>query len=285
MPRAVSKFFEALEQARRDQAMDASAADWHGARHRGATTATVPDHAEEARFPTTPRSQEASSEDYAGLDTRLSLITQRLRLLLNGAAPQSDALRALMVVGCRASTGTTTTAALLARTLAEENRRRVLLVDANLRKPALDILFGVSNRSGLCNVVSEGAHRDAPIHETRWPNVSLLTAGRFRASPEAVFEDKRFDQLLSDLKQKFDLVIFDCAPLLEFPDAHGLAPKVDGVVLVVEAERTPVHDAQQAKRDLELAGGRLIGAVLNRERDYIPRVLRSLSRWRPGADR
>lgn len=199
---------------------------------------------------------------------------QKLRLLLTAAASRRDSLRSLMVAGCRASTGATTTAAVLARTLAEGNRHRVLLIDANFRTPALDMVFDVSNRSGLYDLLFDGGHPDPPIHETRWANLFLLTAGRAPASPEAVFEDKRIGQLLADLKHKFDFVILDSAPVLEFPDTYGLAPEVDGVVLVVEADRTPVHDAQQARRDLELAGARLIGAVLNRERDYIPGVLR-----------
>lgn len=211
-------------------------------------------------------------------DERERMRYQNARLLLNGAASRNGSLRSLMVVGCRASTGATTTAALLARTLAEGNRHRVLLIDANFRTPALDIVFDVSNRSGLYDVLFDGEHADPLLHETRWPNLSLLTAGRAPASPDALFEDKRLEQLLADLKRAFDFVVLDSAPVLEFPDAYGLAPEVDGVVLVVEAERTPVHDAQRAKRDLELAGGRLIGAVLNRERDYTPRVLRRFFR-------
>jgi capsular exopolysaccharide synthesis family protein len=203
---------------------------------------------------------------------------QRLRLLLTGAAFRSDSVRSLMVAGCRAGTGASTTAVVLARTLAEGNRHRVLLIDANLHRPRLDALCDISNETGLCDALVHGDDLDPPIHETRWSNLWLLTAGHAPAPSEALFEDKRLGQLLTRLKHRFDFIVLDSAPVLESAEPHGLAPEVDGVILVIEAGRTPVHDAQQAKRDLELAGGRLIGAILNRERDYTPRILRRFYR-------
>jgi protein-tyrosine kinase len=203
---------------------------------------------------------------------------QRLRLLLNAAAFRNESMRSLMVAGCRAATGATTTAVLLARTLAEGNRHRVLLVDGNLRAPALHALFDVSNGSGLYDALRQGDDLDPEIHDTPWSHLWLLTAGQAPAASQALFEDKRIGQLLTRLKQRFDFIVLDAAPVLESADPHGLAAEVDGVILVIEADATAVDEAQQAKRDLELAGGRLIGAILNRERDYTPRLLRRFFR-------
>jgi Mrp family chromosome partitioning ATPase len=80
--------------------------------------------------------------------------------------------------------------------------------------------------------------------------------------------------LITHLKEKFDFIIFDCAPVPDFPDAFALAPKVDGIILVAEADKTLVGEAQRAKRNLEQSGGRILGVVLNRQRDYMPVFLR-----------
>lgn len=283
----MSKFARALEQAEQDrraptgakEAPPADRAPGGGRAGSGTRGARVDERQRPTRGFWRPRasSEPASPGVPLEFNERARMRYQKLRLLLNGAASRSDSLRSLLCVGCRAATGATTTAALLAQMLAEENRR-VLLVDANLRTPALHIAFGLPNQSGLYDVLVDEGHPDPVIHETLWPRLSLLTAGRLPGSQEAVFEGKRVGQLLADLKTKFDFVILDSAPVLESPDAYGLAPEVDGILLVVDAERTPVHEAQQAKRDLELAGGRMIGAILNRERDYTPRVLRRFFR-------
>lgn len=212
------------------------------------------------------------------LDDEERLRYQRLRLLLNAPALRNESGRSLMVAACRASTGATTTAMLLARTLADGNRHRVLLVDANLRAPTLAALFDVPHGRGLSDALRHGDDLDPEILETGWPHVWLLTAGEIPAASEAVFEDKRIGQLLTRLKQRFDFIVLDAAPVLESAEPHALAPEVDGVILVIEADRTPVHDAQRAKRDLELAGGRLVGAILNRERDYMPRLVQRFFR-------
>jgi Mrp family chromosome partitioning ATPase len=92
--------------------------------------------------------------------------------------------------------------------------------------------------------------------------------------PAEVFEGRAIELLLDELKQKFDFIIFDAAPVIEFPDSYALAPKVDGIILVVGAEKTSVDEAQRAKRNIEQAGGRLLGIVLNRRKNHIPVRLR-----------
>jgi Mrp family chromosome partitioning ATPase len=89
-----------------------------------------------------------------------------------------------------------------------------------------------------------------------------------------VFESEIIDRLILQLKKEFDFVIFDAAPVVEFPDAFALAPKVDAVIMVAQSEKTSIEDARRAKFNLEQAGGRILGVVLNRQKDYTPRVLR-----------
>jgi protein-tyrosine kinase len=201
---------------------------------------------------------------------------QKLRIWLTNAAARGHAVQTMMVVSCHGSTGSTTTTALLAATLAEGQRLRVLVVDGNFRTPAVKLVFNVSNRTGFNEVIFDGIPLDVGIQRTDRPNLSVMTTGKTMVCPPHIFEGRAIEDVIARLKEQFDFIIFDAAPLLEFPDAYGLAPKVDGVLLVVAAERTSVGDAQMAKRNLEMAGGRLIGAVLNRQRDYVPGLVKRI---------
>jgi protein-tyrosine kinase len=201
---------------------------------------------------------------------------QKLRIWVTNAATRGQAIQTMMVVSCHGATGTTTTAALLAATLADGPRLRVLVVDGNFRTPTVRLVFNVSSRTGFNEVISNGIPLEAAIQRTGRPNLSVLTTGKASVWPAHVFEGREIEEVIARLKERFDFIIFDAAPVLEFPDAYGLAPKVDGILLVVAAERTSIGDAQTAKRNLEMAGGRLIGAVLNRQRDHMPWLLKRI---------
>lgn len=200
---------------------------------------------------------------------------QKIRVWLTNPAARGERLQTVMVVGCRSGTGSTTTAALLAATLAEGEKMRVLIIDGNFRTPALNMVFNVkSNGRGFTDVVSEGVPFETHIQPTNRQNLFVLTSGRISKYAAEVFEGETLDRLISHLKQKFDFIIFDAAPACEFPDCYGLAPKVDSIILVVEAETTSVEEARRARRNLEAAGGKILGAVINRQKDYTPTFLR-----------
>jgi capsular exopolysaccharide synthesis family protein len=199
---------------------------------------------------------------------------QRVRVWLTGAAARGQAVKTVLVVGCRSGAGATTTSAALARTLSEGQRLSVLVIDANFRTPAIGAIFDARSGDGLGDVLHEGLPLDRGVRATGQENLSVLPSGRVSRVPAAVFEGVAIDQFLAEVKQRFDFVIIDGAPVLAFPDAHALAAKVDGLILVVEADKTSVDDALRARRVVEEAGGRVLGVILNRQRDYTPRLLR-----------
>jgi capsular exopolysaccharide synthesis family protein len=193
--------------------------------------------------------------------------------LTNPAVP-GKRLQTVMVVAPHAGTGNTTTAALLAETLANVKKRRVLIIDSNFRTPGLNIVFQVKNDGGFIEAASDGVPFEAHIQPTNRPNLFILTSGQVSLSPAEVFDGEAIDQLITKLKEKFDFIVFDAAPVIDFPDALALASKVDSVILVTQSERTSIEDAQRAKLNLEQAGGRILGVVLNREKDYTPSFLK-----------
>jgi capsular exopolysaccharide synthesis family protein len=179
-----------------------------------------------------------------------------------------------MVASCERGNGATTTAIGLAATLARRPAARVVLVDADLRAPSLHRLLGVRHGLGLRELLGNGSSSADYVQPTGHPNLFVMTSGLTARSPLEILSPAALGRLVTDLKSRFDFVVFDASPFLEFPDAYALAPHVDAVFLVVEADRTLVDDARRVMRQLEQSGLRAAGVVLNRQRDFTPPLLR-----------
>jgi capsular exopolysaccharide synthesis family protein len=183
-------------------------------------------------------------------------------------AQEHDGVRVVMLASAVSGEGKTLTAANLALTISESYNRRVLLVDADLRKPALHNIFRLNTTTGL----SEGLRPDKPsklVVRQISQNLWLLPAGRPNSDPMAGLTSERMRQLLQEAKEAFDWVLIDTPPLVILPDANLLASSVDAVVLVVRAESTPHH---LVKRAADAIGQkRVLGVVLNQAKaEYLP---------------
>lgn len=196
------------------------------------------------------------------VDARISTVSReqyrRLAAILHDAQGTSG-LRVIMVASALAGEGKTLTASNLALTFSESYQRRVLLVDADLRRPTLDALFRLNTVTGL----SDGlANPDSKLVVRQVSSrLAVLPAGRPNADPMAGLTSDRMRHLLAEAKEAFDWVIVDTPPLGLLPDAHLLASMVDGAVIVIRAGSTP-HDA--IKRVVDAVGRtRILGVVLN----------------------
>ena len=172
------------------------------------------------------------------------------------------------------ATGTTTTCTILASLLARSNAGDVVLVDANLRTPSLHELFALPPTSrGLTDVASQSraGPRSRPGHADPEPVRHPVRDGRCRARPPCTRSPSPL--LIADLRQDFRYVMLDCSPVEQYSDASFVAPRVDGIVMVIRSEVTRIETAIKTKRQLEWAGGKVIGTVLNDKRNYIPLLL------------
>lgn len=186
------------------------------------------------------------------------------------------AVKVVMVAATDHGEGCTTTAAILASTLARSINSKVLLVDANLRTPALDQVFEQANGYklvGLADTILAEAPLDQSIYQTDIPNLFFMPCGKAITSPSYIFDNAPISDMLSELRQRFDLVIFDGSPLRDYSESSFLAEKMDGVILVVEAERTRAEVLRKIRKDLESTGVNILGVVLNKKRNYIPEYL------------
>jgi capsular exopolysaccharide synthesis family protein len=203
----------------------------------------------------------AAQEDY-----------QRLRASVVSMAVPSG-LHTVLISAPRHGEGTTTVAVGLATALAKERETRVLLVEANVRTPCLSAVLPLSTTAGLSDFAAGRAAPEALVTRLEDVNLSVIAAGN---TPNPAMNLEVIDSLLTRLQSQFDFVILDGPPVNSYADASIVATKVDGVILVVEADRTPVVEAEAAKRQLDKVGARILGVVLNRRRSYIPAFLESI---------
>jgi capsular exopolysaccharide synthesis family protein len=183
------------------------------------------------------------------------------------------AVKVVMVAATDHGEGGTTTAAILASTLARSVNSKILLVDANLRTPALDEVFDQGHGYkllGLSDRILSEAPLDQTIYQTDIPNLFFMPCGKAVTSPSYVFDNEPIGAMLSALREQFDFVIFDGSPLRDYSESCFLAEKMDGVILVVEAERTKTEVVQKIRKDLESTGVNILGVVLNKKKNYIP---------------
>jgi protein-tyrosine kinase len=185
---------------------------------------------------------------------------RRLAAVLHDAH-NTTGLRLIMVASAVAGEGKTLTASNLALTFSESYQKRVLLIDADLRRPSLHSVFRLDTALGLGDGLMSTGETKMLVRQVS-SRLAVLPAGRPSSDPMAGLTSERMRRLLDEAKQSFDWVILDTPPVMLLPDAHLLASMVEGAVLVVRAGSTP-HE--MVKRSAEAIGrSRILGVVLNR---------------------
>ena len=179
----------------------------------------------------------------------------------------------VMFTGAAHGGGATTTAVNFAKALIRDYQVKVLLIDANMRTPNLRELFDIENEEGLTDIVLNSDSKPYKVINFEPSYLFVLATGGNYVGPVSLFESERFDAFLRNAREDFDYIILDSAPIPSFAEARVLCEKVDGVVLVVESGKLRRHVALRAKKELEDAGARILGVVLNKRKYHIPEWL------------
>lgn len=186
--------------------------------------------------------------------------TLRTSILLNDREGQR--MRKLMICSSLPAEGKTTISSNLAAVLAE--RERVLLVDADLRRPRIGALFGISPlRPGLAQLLAGETTLEEAVTSSDIAGIDLLPAGGARDNPQVMLASDRFFALIDELAKRYDRVVFDTAPCQLVSDALLFAKHMDGVILVARSGSTARKVLASTARRLRNAEAPLIGAVLN----------------------
>lgn len=238
----MSKIYDALQQARKAR-----------------ITVSAPD---EPASPSLPVDQ-GSGVSYGEVDMEQEMIT--LYQTITATLPDVDH-HSVLFVGSRSNEGTSTIARHLARTVSLKIEKSVLLIDLDRSRPDLHVYTNLRPDDGdesesvaersLCKV------EDSSLYVMPLFQKAMMTPRTLDSAKSNAFWDP--------LKERFDLIIVDTPPVTMFPDSLAVVAKVDGVILVVEAEKTRWQVALSVKKNIEKHGGKILGTVLNRRRLYIP---------------
>ncbi|TDQ37644.1 CpsD/CapB family tyrosine-protein kinase [Aureibacillus halotolerans] len=168
----------------------------------------------------------------------------------------------IMVTSTGPEEGKSTTAANLAVVFAQQGKR-VLLVDADLRKPTVHYTFHLENSFGLTSVLTKQSAVESACVKSDIDSLDILPSGPIPPNPAELLGSQAMHSLMNDLRNMYDIVIFDTPPVLAVTDAQVLANQCDGVVLVTASGKTDVDAAKQAKELLQKARAKVLGVVLN----------------------
>lgn len=205
------------------------------------------------------------TEELITISEPLSPISEAYRTLRMNLqyAALDYALRSLLITSPGPGEGKTTTLANLAVTMAEAEQR-VIMVDADLRKPCLHQFFGLSNDAGLTTMmVDDQALGQPPLQPTAVKGLHLLASGPLPPRPADLLGSRRMEKIIERLLDEADILLFDAPPVIPVTDAVVLATKVSGVLLVFSAGETKREHAQRAIERLSKVNARIAGVVLN----------------------
>ena len=181
--------------------------------------------------------------------------------------------RVIMMTSAIPEEGCTTLMSALGFNLTVRGSARVLLVDANLRRPALHQVFGIPTDSGLSHVLAGRTEVAMAVTATPFLGLSVMPLGGENFLPAQVFGSEGVTNVLSVLKEHYDYVLVDTPALLSVPEGAILGGDVDGVILVARAGRTKRETLTKANNLLRQSESNILGVVLNRRRYVIPSLI------------
>jgi len=152
----------------------------------------------------------------------------------------------------------------------ESSTGGILLVDANLRRPALHSLFDLDRKRGLTEILQGELKLDDVLKGVQRRQLWVITAGKPAANPADLLGSPVMTELLQECRRRFDFIVFDSAPITLHAETLALAKQIEAVALVVRAGTTRWEVALSAKSQLQKVNSRILGVVLNQRRYIIP---------------
>jgi capsular exopolysaccharide synthesis family protein len=219
-----------------------------------ATPAAAP-HVRQASVGLDPRlvaagaPQSLAAEQYRSLRTRVT------------RAENGRAYRTIIITSPNKGDGKSLTAANLALTMAQEFQQRVLLLDADMRRPSVHRLFGISETPGLSDVLMGGATLDDALVAVSEHRLTVLPSGIIPTHPAELLGSAAMRRVLDTLRTRFDRILIDMPPVAPLADVAIASPMVDGVLMIVRAGVTPKPAIERALSGLDMA--KVLGLVLN----------------------
>lgn len=199
-------------------------------------------------------------------DNPTSIISEQIRTIRTNIqfSMIDQKLQTLLVTSATPGSGKTTISTNIAAAFAAENNQ-VLLVATDMRKPRLQKIFRTDNSRGISNLITNPTLKVADVAiKTYIENLSVITCGPIPPNPSELLNSNRMTNLIEEMKEQYDLVVFDSPPLLAVTDAQILSTKVDGTVFVIPAGDVKADEVYQASERLKKVNAKVLGTVLNK---------------------
>lgn len=207
-----------------------------------------------------------NSPGIASIINPKSIVAEQFRMVrtnLEFSIVDKD-LKSLLVTSLAPGAGKSTISANLAATFAAQGKK-VLLVDADMRKPTIHKIFKLRNSEGLSTLITK---KEATIFDyiekVEFENIYILSSGATPPNPAELISSKRMEQLIEEMEQAFDLVIFDTPPVLAVADSQIMAGKVDGTLFVIRKGIDKKEQIETAAERMNSVNAKVLGAIYNR---------------------
>jgi len=172
-------------------------------------------------------------------------------------------IKTLAITSYGPGEGKTTTAINLSISMAMSGMK-ILLIDADLRKPGLIKRLGETNAIGLTNLISGQVSFQDALNYTDVDGFCFITCGPMPPNPTELLSSMKFMEIINEAREQFDMVIIDTPPLGSFIDCAVISSQIDGTLLVIKSKAVDYRSAQRVKEQLEKVNARIIGVVLNK---------------------
>lgn len=218
----------------------------------------------------TPASDSPSASQAAWVDPAGQYYLGLSRQIASLSGTRAGANVAVGVTSANRHEGVTSVAVNVAAAASRDLQGRVLLVDANFDHPLAAEVAGASDGPGLADLLVGAEEWASLVRRSSMPGLDVLAAGTKQARALLSAGSDRLRGLLREICTKYQMVVFDLPPASELSACLPMANCLDGVLMVVEAERTRNKTVERARQRLTQSGAKLIGAVLNKRREYVP---------------
>lgn len=186
-----------------------------------------------------------------------------LRTNIQFSSIDGDNLKTILVTSSGPGEGKSTVAINLAITIAQSGKK-VLLLDCDFRKPSIHKKLGLPNREGLTNILIKDKDMEECILSTSTSNLFVLTSGAIPPNPSELLGTKKMKDIITNLKEFFDIIIIDSPPVIAVTDAQILSTVVNGVIMVAAYGKAEKVALMKSKELIYKVGGKLLGVVLNK---------------------
>lgn len=210
------------------------------------------------------KSLETMERNLIAQSTPKSIYSEQYRTIrtnINFSMPDKE-LKTLLFTSASPGEGKSTSAANIAIVFAQEGKR-VLLVDADMRKPTVHHTFKLVNGIGLSNVLTRQSTLTDVVKESETEGLDVITCGPIPPNPAELLGSQTMIAVLEEMKKEYDVIIFDSPPILSVTDAQILSNRCEGTILVLNSGKTEKDSAVKAKEALTSSNAHIIGTILN----------------------